>query len=166
MFASMLASDVLRPVFGLFELMVASYLLVNVKPDTHGNHITRTASFTGGTVIGSISSIVGIGGGTLTVPFLLWHDIPIRNAVASSAACGFPIAVAGTAAYIVSGWSVSGLPPYTLGFVSLPAFALIIVTSIVTAPLGASLAHKLPETTLRTVFAFVLVALGVKMLWF
>ena len=166
MFASVLASDVLRPVFGLFELMVASYLLVNVKPDTHGNHITRTASFTGGTVIGSISSIVGIGGGTLTVPFLLWHDIPIRNAVASSAACGFPIAVAGTTAYIVSGWSVSGLPPYTLGFVSLPAFALIIVTSIVTAPLGASLAHKLPETTLRTVFAFVLVALGVKMLWF
>ena len=165
MFASMLASDVLRPVFGLFELMVALYLLVNYKPDTHGDHISRTASFAGGTVIGSISSIVGIGGGTLTVPFLLWHNIPIRNAVASSAACGFPIAVAGTAAYVVSGWNVSGLAPYTLGFVSLPAFALIIVTSMVTAPLGASLAHRLPETTLRTVFAFVLVALGVKMLW-
>ena len=166
MFASMLASDVLRPVFGLFELMVALYLLVNYQPDTHGNHISSTVSFAGGTVIGSISSIVGIGGGTLTVPFLLWHNIPIRNAVASSAACGFPIAVAGTAAYIVSGWSVSGLTPYTLGFVSLPAFALIIVTSMLTAPLGASLAHKLPETTLRTVFALVLIALGVKMLWF
>lgn len=166
MFASTLASDVLRPVFGIFELLVALYLLVNYKPETHGNHISKTASFTGGTVIGSVSSIVGIGGGTLTVPFLLWHNIPIRNAVASSAACGFPIAVAGTAAYIVSGWNVSGLTPYTLGYVSLPAFALIIVTSMVTAPLGASLAHRLPETTLRTVFALVLVALGVKMLWF
>jgi uncharacterized membrane protein YfcA len=166
MFASMLASDVLRPVFGLFELIVALYLLANYKPGTHGNHISRTASFTGGTVIGSVSSIVGIGGGTLTVPFLLWHSMPIRNAVASSAACGFPIAVAGTAAYIVSGWNVSGLTPHTLGYVNLPAFALIIVTSMVTAPLGASLAHKLPETTLRTVFALVLIALGVKMLWF
>ncbi|NNL06405.1 MAG: sulfite exporter TauE/SafE family protein [Gammaproteobacteria bacterium] len=165
MFASTLASDVLRPVFGIFELMVALYLLVNYKPGTHSSHISGTASFTGGTVIGSLSSIVGIGGGTLTVPFLLWHNIPIRNAVASSAACGFPIAVAGTAAYVVSGWNVSGLTPYALGFVSLPAFALIIVTSIITAPLGASLAHKLPETTLRTVFALVLIALGVKMLW-
>ena len=166
MLASTLASDVLRPVFGVFELMVALYLLVNYKPDTHGNHVSRTASFTGGTVIGSISSIVGIGGGTLTVPFLLWHNIPIRHAVASSAACGFPIAVAGTAAYIVSGWNVNGLTPYALGFVSLPAFVLIIITSMITAPLGASLAHKLPETTLRTVFAFVLIALGVNMLWF
>ena len=166
MFASTLASDVLRPVFGVFELMVALYLLVNYKPDTHGNHVSRTASFTGGTVIGSISSIVGIGGGTLTVPFLLWHNIPIRHAVASSAVCGFPIAVAGTAAYIVSGCNVNGLTPYALGFVSLPAFVLIIITSMITAPLGASLAHKLPETTLRTVFAFVLIALGVNMLWF
>jgi len=121
-------------------------------------------SITGGVVIGNISSIVGIGGGTLTVPFLLWHNIAIRNAVASSAACGFPIAVAGTVTYIFSGWSMESLPAYTLGYVYLPAFAMIIITSIITAPLGASLAHKLPEKKLRLFFAMFLLVLGFKML--
>ena len=164
LFASALASEILRPVFGVFELLVAVHLLLNYKPATHTTSISRMRSFTGGTVIGSISSIVGIGGGTLTVPFLLWHNVPIRNAVASSAACGFPIAVAGTAAYVVSGWNTEGLPAYTLGYVNLPAFALIIITSIVTAPIGAGLAHRLPETTLRIIFAVFLFALSLKML--
>ncbi len=164
LFASALTSDVLRPVFGVFELMVAIHLLINYKPATHTTSISKTRSILGGTVIGTISSIVGIGGGTLTVPFLLWHNISIRKAVASSAACGFPIAVAGTAAYVVSGWNTASLPAYTLGYVNLPAFAMITITSIVTAPLGASLAHQLPEKTLRTVFAVFLLALSLKML--
>jgi len=164
MFASALASNTLRPVFGVFELLVAIHLLANYKPATHTTSINRTKSITGGVVIGSISSIVGIGGGTLTVPFLLWHNISIRNAVASSAACGFPIAVAGTVTYIFSGWSMESLPAYTLGYVYLPAFAMIIITSIITAPFGASLAHKLPEKTLRLLFAMFLLVLGFKML--
>jgi len=164
MFASALSSNTLRPVFGVFELLVAIHLLANYKPGTHTTSISRTKSITGGVVIGSISSIVGIGGGTLTVPFLLWHNISIRNAVASSAACGFPIAVAGTVTYIFSGWSMESLPAYTLGYVYLPAFAMIIITSIITAPLGASLAHKLPEKTLRLFFAIFLLVLGFKML--
>lgn len=166
MFASALASNVLRPVFGIFELMVAIYLLVNYSPGSHTTSISRTKSIIGGVVIGSISSIVGIGGGTLTVPYLLWHNISIRNAVASSAACGFPIAVAGTVAYVISGWDVAGLPSYTLGYVSLPAFAMIIITSMITAPVGAGLAHKLPEKTLRIFFAIFLFMLSLKMLLF
>jgi uncharacterized membrane protein YfcA len=165
-FASTLTSEILRPVFGLFELLVAIHLLVNYKPATHSSSISRTRSMSGGMVIGAISSIVGIGGGTLTVPFLLWHNISIRNAVASSAACGFPIAVAGTAAYIVSGWNTEGLPAFTLGFVSLPAFTVIIITSMMAAPAGAALAHKLPEKTLRMVFALFLLALGTRMLFY
>ena len=164
MLASALASDVLRPVFGVFELLVAIHLLVNYTPGTHTTSISRVRSLTGGTVIGTISSIVGIGGGTLTVPFLLWHNISIRNAVASSAACGFPIAMAGTAAFIVSGWHTPGLPGYSLGYVNLSAFAMIIITSIITAPLGAGLAHRLPEKTLRILFALFLCALGIRML--
>ena len=164
MFASSLASNTLRPIFGVFELLVAIHLLANYKPGTHATSINRTKSITGGVVIGSISSIVGIGGGTLTVPFLLWHNIAIRNAVASSAACGFPIAVAGSVTYVFSGWGIAGLPAYTLGYVNLPAFAMIIITSIITAPLGASLAHKLPERTLRLFFAMFLLVLGFKML--
>ena len=164
MLASALASDILRPVFGVFELLVALHLLVNVTPPAHSTSMPTTRSFAGGTVIGGISSIVGIGGGTLTVPFLLWHNVSIRNAVASSAACGFPIAVAGAAAYVVSGWHIDGLPDWTLGYVSLPAFAAIVLTSIVTAPLGAALAHRLPERTLRLVFAAFLLVLALKML--
>lgn len=163
-FASTLSSDVLRPIFGVFELLVAIHLLVNYRPAIHTTSISTVRNITGGGLIGAISSIVGIGGGTLTVPFLLWHNIAIRNAVASSAACGFPIAVAGTAAYIYSGWGTAGLPAYSLGYVNLAAFAVIIITSIITAPVGASLAHKLPERTLRMVFALFLFALGIKML--
>ena len=166
MFASALASEILKPVFGVFELLVAIHLMVNYRPAAHTTSITRTKSITGGTVIGSISSVVGIGGGTLTVPFLLWHNISIRNAVATSAACGFPIAVAGTAGYVISGWNTTGLPAYTLGYVNLSVFALIIITSIVTAPVGANLAHKLPERTLRIIFAIFLLALSLKMLLF
>lgn len=164
MLASALASDILKPVFGVYELLVAIHLLVNYRPATHTASISRTKSITGGAVIGSISSVIGIGGATLTVPFLLWHNISIRNAVASSAACGFPIAVAGTAAYIISGWNVAGLPPYTLGYVNLPAFAMIIITSMITAPVGAALAHKLPERTLRIFFAVFLLVLSFEML--
>jgi uncharacterized membrane protein YfcA len=164
MFASTLASNTLRPVFGVFELLVAIHLLVNYKPGAHTTFVNSTKSITGGVVIGGISSIVGIGGGTLTVPFLLWHNISIRHAVASSAACGFPIALAGTVTYIFSGWSMESLPAHTLGYVYLPAFAMIIITSIITAPLGASLAHRLPEKTLRLFFAMFLLILGFKML--
>jgi len=166
MFASSLTSDTLRPVFGIYELLVAIHLLINYTPDTHAKSINRTKSAIGGFVIGSISSIVGIGGATLTIPFLLWHNISIKNAVASSAACGLPIAAAGTAAFVISGWNVTGLPEYTLGYVNLPAFAMIITTSMITAPVGAALAHKMPEKTLRIFFALFLLVLSFKMLLF
>lgn len=164
MFASTLASDILKPVFGVFELLVAISLLVNYRPARHANSISRTKGITAGGVIGSFSSLIGIGGATLTAPFLLWHNISIRHAVACSAACGFPIAVAATAAYIISGWSTEGLPAYTLGYVKLPAFVMISITSMLTAPAGAALAHKLPEKTLRVFFALFLLALSFKML--
>ena len=164
MFAGQLSTAILRPVFGVFELLVAFHLLTNYKPRKHATHISPGKTIIGGLVIGNISAIVGIGGGTLTVPFLLWHNINIKNAVASSAACGFPIAVAGTAAYIISGWEYTDLTSYTLGYVHLAAFLMIIITSVLAAPVGAHIAHKLPEKSLRTVFAIVLLMLGLKML--
>lgn len=162
--ASVLVSDVLRPIFAVFELIVAVHLLTNIKPVMHSTSIPQTRALSGGVVIGSISAMVGIGGGTLTVPFLLWHNVTIRNAVASSAACGFPIAVVGTAAYVISGWNIAESSEYLLGYVNLPAFALIIITSILTAPIGAGLAHRLSERNLRTVFAILLLLLSLKML--
>lgn len=166
MLASLLANHTLKLIFAVFELMVAIHLLVNFTPRKHTTSISRIKSIAGGIVIGCISAVVGIGGGTLTVPFLLWHNIAIRNAIASSAACGFPIAVAGTAAYVVNGWDVEGLPAYTLGYVNLTAFVFISISSMMTAPVGAGLAHKLPESTLRIIFAVMLIWLSLKMLLF
>lgn len=163
-FASSLDSELLRPVFGVFELLVAIHLLSRLKPAQHAITMRRIKAFIGGGVIGFVSAIVGIGGGTLTVPFLHWHNIGMRNAVATSAACGLPIALAATASFVVAGWGVQGLPRYTLGYVETVACASIVITSMLLAPIGARVAHSIPETSLRLVFGLLLLALSAKML--
>jgi hypothetical protein len=162
--ASHLETAPLKYAFGFFELFIALHLFLNHQTKQHSSNINTIKSVLGGSVIGTVSSIIGIGGGTLTVPFLNWHRINIKNAVATSAACGFPIAVAGTASYIYHGWKISGLPPLSLGFVNLTAFAFIIITSFLMAPLGARLAHHLPEDILRKVFAVFLLLISLKMI--
>jgi uncharacterized membrane protein YfcA len=140
-------------------------LLWNKQSPIHSVSLNKIKSAAGGFVIGTISAIVGIGGGTLTVPFLHWHNISIRNAVATSAACGFPIALFGAASYIYAGWSVNNLPEKTFGYVHLPAFTFIIITSFLFAPVGAKLAHRLPEKTLKKGFAVFLLLIGLKMIF-
>lgn len=166
--ATHLHSDVLKPVFGIFEILVALYMLSKYKPVEHRSEISTGRSSLGGVVIGAISAIVGIGGGTLTVPFLLWHGIGMRNAVATSAAVGLPIALAGTAAYVFNGWDMqfiaNGQVASTFGYVHVTAFLSIIVTSYLFAPLGAKLAHTLPEARLKQVFAFVLLLIASKLI--
>lgn len=165
--ASEMSTEILKPIFGGFELLVAIHLLSKKQQDKTGTHagvINKIKASIGGLIIGIISAIVGIGGGTLTVPFLHWHNITMRNAVATSAACGLPIAVFGTASFIYNGWSISKLPSPSLGYVHLSAFALIIITSVIMAPMGAKLAHSIPENTLRKVFAVFLLLISTKML--
>ncbi|UCE90311.1 MAG: sulfite exporter TauE/SafE family protein [Pseudomonadota bacterium] len=120
--------------------------------------------FGAGGVIGAVSAIVGIGGGTLTVPFLAWCNVAMRNAVANSSACGLPIAVAGAIDFVVAGWNQAALPDWSTGYVYWPAFAGIVAASVLFAPLGAWLAHRLPAQTLKRVFALFLAVLGVRML--
>jgi uncharacterized membrane protein YfcA len=164
--ASEIETSILKPGFGIFEIFVALYLLWNHQGQHHAVSLDKIKSAAGGFIIGGISAIVGIGGGTLTVPFLNWHNIPMRNAVATSAACGLPIAIFGAASYIYTGWSINNLPGHTLGYVHLPAFALIIVTSFLFAPVGAKLAHRLSENTLKKWFAIFLMLIGLKMIFF
>jgi uncharacterized membrane protein YfcA len=95
---------------------------------------------------------------------MTWFNVRIHNAVATSAALGFPIALAGTLSNIYYGWDTPGLPPYSLGFVYLPALLVIVAASVVMAPLGARTAHKLPVQTLKKIFAIVLYCLAVYML--
>ena len=166
--ATRLHSDLLKPVFGFFELLVALYMLSKYKPAKHSSQVSTIASSAGGTVIGAISAIVGIGGGTLTVPFLLWHGIAMRNAVATSAAAGLPIAIAGTAAYVFNGWQMQFIAndhvELTFGYVHVTAFLSIIVTSYLFAPLGAKFAHSLPEARLKQVFAIFLMLIAFKLI--
>lgn len=116
-----------------------------------------------GLLIGAISSLVGIGGGALTGPWQMWHGIRAQNAVATSAACGYPIAVAGTASFMVLGGG-SGMPDQALGYVHLPAFAGIALTSVLAAPLGAATVHRLPPRLVRRIFGVFLILVGLRML--
>jgi uncharacterized membrane protein YfcA len=118
-----------------------------------------------GSAIGFLSGLVGAGGGFISVPFMVAHNILIINAVATSAALGFPIAVANTLGYVVSGTALAGLPEWSLGYVWLPGLAVIASCSVLTAPLGAKMAHRMPVAKLKKVFAFVLYGLASYMLW-
>jgi hypothetical protein len=118
-----------------------------------------------GVIIGVVSAIVGIGGGTMTVPFLSWCNIVIRNAVATSAACGLPIAVTGMVSYLVTGLDAEHLPSWSTGYIYWPAFAGIVSATLVFTPLGARLAHTLPIDVLKRIFALVLLCLGIYMLF-
>lgn len=163
--AGQITTDWLKPIFGLFELSVAAYMLLG-KSVTEHSPLPGTASMTSaGGVIGGLSAIVGIGGGTLTVPFLCWNSIPLRNAIATSAACGLPIAIAGSLAYIFTGWQQPNLPGHTLGYVHLPAFLGIIISSALLAPLGARLTHRLPVKRVKKVFALFLLVVAMKLLF-
>jgi len=162
--AAQLDTEILQPAFGIFELLIAAHLLINKKSGAHEQNIGKIRSAPGGLIIGTVSSIVGIGGGSLTVPFLHWHSITMRNAVATSAACGLPIAIFGSASYVYNGWHVTNLPAYTFGYVHIIAFILIVSTSFLFAPVGAKLAHNLPENLLRKGFALFLLLIGLKML--
>ena len=163
--AAEMNTEMLKPIFGCFELLVAIHLLSNLQTKQHELSIEPVKAYIGGFLIGNISAIVGIGGGTLTVPFLHWHKIAIRNAIATSAACGFPIALAGTASFVYAGWNIDTLPEHTLGYVHVRAFVLIAATSFVFAPLGAKAAHIIPEKILKKGFALFLLLISAKMLF-
>jgi uncharacterized membrane protein YfcA len=114
--------------------------------------------------IGFISGLVGAGGGFVSVPLMVWCNVAMHNAVATSAALGFPIALANTVGYVVGGWSVVSPLSGTLGYLWLPGLALIVSASVLTAPLGARVAHGLDTRRLKRVFALVLYALAAYML--
>ncbi|HTT07963.1 MAG TPA: sulfite exporter TauE/SafE family protein [Gammaproteobacteria bacterium] len=155
----------LRVFFGLFEIAVAWQLLRNWRPKS-GRGLPSTAVMIAvGGVFGALSALLGIGGGTLTVPFLFWCNIGMRESVATSAAVGLPITLAGAVGHVLAGWGQSGLPPGSTGHLYWPALAAIAATSIFAAPLGAKLAHALPVDTLKRAFAVVVAVVGVRMLW-
>ena len=164
--ADALPTPVLRIFFAVFELTVAGLLWWNHQPAAHRGLPGAVGMGVAGGVIGAVSSVVGIGGGTLTVPFLTWCHVHLRQAVATSSACGLPIALAGALGFVVMGWNEAELPPLATGYLYWPAVAGIGIASVLFAPLGAKLAHTLPVATLRKFFALFLAALGLRMLFY
>jgi len=162
--ADSLPSNVLRIAFGVFEVLVAIQIWFEFKPRAQTALPGTTGLVSSGVGIGLLSTLLGIGGGTLTVPFLLWCNVNIRNAVAVSSACGFPVAVAGTTALIIAGWDNLDIPANSLGYLYWPAALIIIAMTVFFAPMGARLAHYLPIPTLKRVFAALLMIVGLRML--
>lgn len=154
----------LRYLFGVFELLVALQMALNLKPAAHRSLPGAWGMSGAGGVIGGLSAMVGVGGGTLTVPFLLWCNVPIQRAIATSAACGLPIAAAGASGFVISGWGVEQLPAWSSGYLYWPALIGVATASVVCAPLGASLAHSLPTAILKRMFSLLLLGLALRML--
>ncbi len=167
--ADRLGSTELRQGFGVAAMLLGLSLwrrraaappLPGALPDRPG---TQSLAGLG---IGSVSALAGIGGGTLTVPYLLRRGLPMVRAAGTSAACGLPIALFGSASYLYWGWNQAGLPPQSWGYLYWPAALGLLLGSVPCAPLGAALAHRLPARALKRGFAVLLLLLGAKMLFF
>lgn len=162
--ADFLPTQAMRLWFGIFELLVAAQIGFNLMVAPRGHLPGSVGTNIAGGIIGAVSAALGIGGGTLTTPFMVWCNFSLRQAVATSSACGLPIALAGAAGFVATGWNKSGLPEWSSGYLYWPAFAGIVISSLLFAPLGAKLTHTLPVSVLRRFFAIFLAILGVRML--
>jgi uncharacterized protein len=163
--ASALPASVMTFIFGGF-IWFAAFRMLGHKPDAPMRELPgRPAMFGVGTLIGVISGMVGVGGAFMVVPFLTRSNVKLHSAVATSAGVGVAVSVAATIGYIVAGMRASDLPPYSIGYIYLPALLAIVVTSTLMAPLGARVAHSWQVARLRAAFVGMLFALGGYMLW-
>jgi uncharacterized membrane protein YfcA len=163
--AKQISADYLRLILVIFLIYVGIQMALQIKPKTGAIQQTKILDAFAGLVIGLVSAIVGIGGGTLTVPYAIHGQLAMRQAVAIASACGLPIAVVSTASYVLLGWHDARLPEWSLGYVYLPAFFGVSLSSIFTAPIGAKLAHRLPAATLKRYFSLLLFIMAAKLLW-
>jgi uncharacterized membrane protein YfcA len=158
-----LQGETLVRVFGGFAILAGLQLILGREPDGEKPLPGQPGVSLVALVIGAISSLIGIGGGALTGPWQLWHGIRAQNAVATSAACGYPIAIAGSFSLVWLGLGAD-LPDQALGYVHLPAFLGIAAVSALSAPLGAATVHRLPPKLVRKIFGAFLMLVGLRML--
>jgi len=151
--------------FAAFVSFSATQMLLDKKPKPTRTLPGSAGQLGAGGVIGFLSGLVGAGGGFVSVPFMTWCNVAIHNAVATSAALGFPIALANALGYVVAGQGVAGLPDGSVGYIFAPALAVIASASVLMAPLGVRAAHALPVKTLKRVFAGILYLLAAYMLY-
>ena len=162
---SLLKGSSLALFFAAFVGFSATQMFLDKKPAPSRQLPGSPGLIGAGTLIGLFSGLVGAGGGFISVPFMTWCNVAIHNAVATSAALGFPIALANATGYIVAGLGLANLPAYSLGYIWLPALLVIACFSVLTAPLGARAAHTLPVKRLKRIFASILYLLASYMLY-
>lgn len=159
--ASELSGPQLQFAFGCFVIIIAAQMGFGLSVSAHRELPGRGGMLGAGAVIGWVSALFGIGGGSLTVPFLSWCNVLMQRAVACSAACGLPIALFGSLSYIWRGLGHGDMPDWSTGYVYWPAVLGIVITSAPGARLGAGLAHRLPARLLRRSFALFQLVVGI-----
>ena len=162
--AARVSGDVLQIIIGLFLCAVAAQIFFSIKPKQSFRLPGRAGQLTAGATIGAASAFFGIGGGSLTVPFLSACRLPMKQAVAVSAACGFPIALFGALAYLLSGIEQTQLPAAATGYVYWPAFLGIIMGSVPCSRIGAAFANRWPESLMKQLFSLLLLLVGLRLL--
>jgi uncharacterized membrane protein YfcA len=150
--------------FTAFVYYLATQMLVGASPEASRRLPGAPGMWLAGGGIGMLSSFAAIAGASLTVPFLVRRNVDVHRAIGTAAAVGWPLAAAGTAGYVFTGWGRPGLPEHSVGFVYLPAMFWITLASVAMAPVGARVAHRTPAARLKKVLALVLYALATGML--
>ena len=163
--ADQLKSKYLAIFFVIFVYYSAMQMFFNAKPKPSRQLPGRLGLLLASVLIGVLSALVGVGGGIMTIPLMSMCNVPMRNAIGTSAALGLPIAIAGTIGFIVTGLGKDHLPPFSVGYVYLPALIGIVIGTLVTVPWGAKMAHTLPVSSLKKIFAVILFILATRMLW-
>lgn len=159
-----IAANTLEVIFSIYVVLVSIKMFMDIKIDRELKKTGRSLYSIVGFIIGFKSTILGIGGGTISIPFLTWRGQPMKKAVGVSASLGVPIALAGAASYIYNGLGLPDLPEYSLGFVYLPAVGGVVLTSSFFARIGAKISHKLPQQKMKKGFALFLMIVAVKMI--
>ena len=162
--ASFIPPLVFAALFTAVIYIAATNLLIDRKPKPSREAPGFAGMSVFGFLVSAASAFAAIGGAFLTVPFMLWCNVPMLPAIGTAAVIGFPIALSGTIGFVATGLRETGLPPYTVGFVYLPALAGIVVTSMLMAPVGAAAAHRLPTVWLKRIFAVLFYVMATRML--
>lgn len=162
--SGLVSARVLRTSFGVFLLILAVQMAFSLRPSPSRALPGRVGTTATAGLIGWTSAIVGVGGGSMVVPFLAWCNVNMKSAVGTASACGAPLALAGMLGFVVAGWGHADLPPHSLGYVYLPGWLGISACSLAFTPLGTLISHKLPVDTLKRVFSLFLAIAGIRIL--